>query len=194
MCYYHDTIIIAIISWITSWNSSLSSWLTLNSLFRPNKFVVLPEYGRGQSQFWQAMCFMLITESRLWHSHFFHHVVPTSRVVVMHTTWYCLGGWSRGQRSFVDTACAHRLSQCVNFYWYIALSILSHNTMVYVVATYPRFLFSFAHSEVGWLGYIALLEMWPRHTVLQRKRAKLPILETFSCSAWHTHQICWQSS
>ena len=38
--------------------------------FQPNKFVVFPEHCRGRSQFRRTTCFMFITVSRLWRSHF----------------------------------------------------------------------------------------------------------------------------
>ena len=95
-------VIMMIISWKTSIrNSSLSSWLTFLFFNPPNKFIVLPEYGRGRPQFWQT-CFAFITVSRLWSSLFFHQVVSTSRLVLVHTA--CVLPWWGGTEGRVHLA------------------------------------------------------------------------------------------
>jgi len=63
---------------------------------------------------------------------------------------------------------------------------------VYIAATYPRFLFSFAHSEVGWLGYLTANEaMYPVRALagarkpLQSAHWKDSVhLEVGNCIAW----------
>ena len=44
---------------------------------------MLPEYGRGRSQFQHTTCFVFIPASRLWHSQFFHPVVSTTHLALV---------------------------------------------------------------------------------------------------------------
>ena len=86
--------------------------LTHTSLFRPNKFVVLPEHGRGQSQFQQTTCFMFITASRLWRSHFFTTCSQLAAQCLCARRAHCLGGVGQGVVSICRYwSCTYRLSQ-----------------------------------------------------------------------------------